>query len=756
MTITTNDDRDEYTASSGQTAFNYTFKIYASSDLNVYQTPSGQDFDDSTDLITGYTVAGVGASAGGSITLNTGATTGDRITIVSDVPSSRTTDYQVSGDFLPATVNEDFDRAISLQKQAEGIARRSLLFPQSQQNTTSLSLPSPVSGNFVKWKTDLSGLENHTFSANGIQSDVSVTDYIALRALTSSDYSDGQVVFVTNDGIAGDFVVKTGTVTDNGGTLIVFTDDSNRYVERLYSGAVNIQWFGALPSASAAVNTTAITNAIAAGEAIYTPEGSYSHNGITLEAQKLYFGDGMQDSKWAYTGSGNGVEYTSVPAFKGILRDMWIAGNGVDTARSLYIKNGYFNSFMQNVRVNDGVINVYLESSWTFTLDGCHIYGADNDDKGITQNNLYTDGWEAGVLNNTRLEDCLGDNIVIDQINGPATNFFSITGSTKIQRCNGRGIYAKVGQGRVHAYFERVNDDNLASDTITITGATQANPVVITGTNTLNNGDVVDISGVVGMTELNGNAYTVANVTSTTFELEAIDGTAFTAYTSGGTAEQFTAAVQFNEGGYSEVFQTYLTNSGANTRFINFNGNTINVQSSHQSSSGGARGLQTSNTTPQAVTIANRFFVTTPYDVNAIAWVCLDQTTELQLNNDAIGIGDPAQIDLATYALDVYAENKNVRFQGNTNTNWDFDTPANRRNDMRFLSAGVLKAILGRGDSDDLGDSVIYIDDTSNDATPSFSVDVTSGQVRMCDLPTSSAGLPTGAIWNNSGVVNIV
>ncbi len=71
----------------------------------------------------------------------------------------------------------------------------------------------------------------------------------------------------------------------------------------------------------------------------------------------------------------------------------------------------------------------------------------------------------------------------------------------------------------------------------TISGATQANPVVITATaHGFSNGDTVRITGVVGMTELNGNAYTVANKTANTFELSGVDGTGFTAYASGGEA----------------------------------------------------------------------------------------------------------------------------------------------------------------------------------------------------------------------------
>lgn len=71
----------------------------------------------------------------------------------------------------------------------------------------------------------------------------------------------------------------------------------------------------------------------------------------------------------------------------------------------------------------------------------------------------------------------------------------------------------------------------------TITGVTQANPAVVTAANTFVNGEQVTIAGVVGMTELNDNTYTISNVTSTTFELTGIDSTAYTAYSSGGSAQ---------------------------------------------------------------------------------------------------------------------------------------------------------------------------------------------------------------------------
>lgn len=71
----------------------------------------------------------------------------------------------------------------------------------------------------------------------------------------------------------------------------------------------------------------------------------------------------------------------------------------------------------------------------------------------------------------------------------------------------------------------------------TITAITQANPCVITSAaHGLNPGDRVAIAAVSGMTQLNGNTYTVEYVTTNTFSLQGINSTAYTAYTSGGTA----------------------------------------------------------------------------------------------------------------------------------------------------------------------------------------------------------------------------
>ena len=87
--------------------------------------------------------------------------------------------------------------------------------------------------------------------------------------------------------------------------------------------------------------------------------------------------------------------------------------------------------------------------------------------------------------------------------------------------------------------YIRFYKDNgqITEATKAISGITKANPAVVTtATHGYSNGDHIWINDVGGMTELNGRRFTIANVTSTTFELSGVDSSNYTTYTSGGTA----------------------------------------------------------------------------------------------------------------------------------------------------------------------------------------------------------------------------
>ncbi len=75
-----------------------------------------------------------------------------------------------------------------------------------------------------------------------------------------------------------------------------------------------------------------------------------------------------------------------------------------------------------------------------------------------------------------------------------------------------------------------------------ISAATQANPVQITTSTPhgLTTGAQALVTGVVGMTQLNDRIYTVTVVDATRFTLDGVDGTGFTAWSSGGTVRHGT------------------------------------------------------------------------------------------------------------------------------------------------------------------------------------------------------------------------
>ena len=100
----------------------------------------------------------------------------------------------------------------------------------------------------------------------------------------------------------------------------------------------------------------------------------------------------------------------------------------------------------------------------------------------------------------------------------------------------------EFGQDALGRPYMRVvaNGAYITDAPINATGATQANPVVITAPNIYANGDWVFADNFVGMTELNGRTFIVANVSPAGFTLtdtfgNPISSLTYGAYVSGGT-----------------------------------------------------------------------------------------------------------------------------------------------------------------------------------------------------------------------------
>ena len=99
-------------------------------------------------------------------------------------------------------------------------------------------------------------------------------------------------------------------------------------------------------------------------------------------------------------------------------------------------------------------------------------------------------------------------------------------------------------------YIRFFKDNGQITETAkTITAITKANPAVVTSnSHGYSNGDHVWISGVVGMTRVNGRRFTVASSSTNTFALTGENSTNYDAYSSGGTASKvFEITTTFTE-----------------------------------------------------------------------------------------------------------------------------------------------------------------------------------------------------------------
>lgn len=262
MTILDNGTRNQYTATSGQTVFVYDFEIFESGDIRVYRNAV------LLALTTDYTLTGVGSDGGGNVTLTSGATAGDIYTIFRQVTPERTTDYQESGQFLTQELNDDFDRLWAVIQEQETAISRTLQLTEQTTASLPLFLEDGAAGNLLRWNDTATGIDNVATSTItpgtvvGTDFNIRRTNYAAVRLIDTSTVVDGQVVTVTDNGIAGDFVLRNSAghgLSDNGGTIIVI--DSNWYAERIKGPVVDIRDWGGRDDSGTTDNLTALTNA---------------------------------------------------------------------------------------------------------------------------------------------------------------------------------------------------------------------------------------------------------------------------------------------------------------------------------------------------------------------------------------------------------------------------------------------------------------------------------------------------------------
>lgn len=205
--------------------------------------------------------------------------------------------------------------------------------------------------------------------------------------------------------------------------------------------------------------------------------------------------------------------------------------------------NGFYNRFVHRRLNNDGLLTsatirmLLLRSTGTYVFNPDHDFVADLFSNGGVEVTVASYSRKT-LANDTITLDDANDRSVYDADNVPF-------GNLEVGQTVSAFVVYEFGTADSDSPMILHVDGKipvvsaapaLAPSTAAITGATQANPVVITSNaHGLVNGEKVRITGVVGMTQINNLVFTVAGVTTNTFQLSGIDGTAYSAYTSGGT-----------------------------------------------------------------------------------------------------------------------------------------------------------------------------------------------------------------------------
>ena len=169
-TISSESNKNIYTGNGAVDTYNYTFRIFSSSDLEVVVADT--DNQESTLTInTDYTVTGAGELSGGTVVLvdddqdwidaDGDLKTGYKISIRRVRPVTQTTDIRNQGVFFPETHEDAFDHQIMVSQQLFEVQERTIKLAVTVEGVDTY-LPIPAADQFLGWNSDADAIVNKT------------------------------------------------------------------------------------------------------------------------------------------------------------------------------------------------------------------------------------------------------------------------------------------------------------------------------------------------------------------------------------------------------------------------------------------------------------------------------------------------------------------------------------------------------------------------------------------------------------------
>lgn len=254
MTIPQQSPRNVSTAAAGATVFPYDFKILADTDMQVQVNGVTKT------LGVHYAVSGVGNEGGGQVVFTAAMAGGETVMRRRLMPFARSNDFQYLGDLRSFTLNNDQDAPIMmLQQIADDVDRSLKLSPSATGN-----------GN--------------------------IGELIPLAPLVVT--SDGQSIESGSTTLTGDMLLRPNLADPSAGkgaALVAFKQSgagavTRSLLDKLYD-TVSVKDFGAKGDGTTD-DSAAFTAALAAGNEVFVPYGTYNVASVTIPQNKRLVGAG--------------------------------------------------------------------------------------------------------------------------------------------------------------------------------------------------------------------------------------------------------------------------------------------------------------------------------------------------------------------------------------------------------------------------------------------------------------------------------
>ena len=301
MTISTTSIKNTYTGNNSTATFNYTFKIFANSDLQVIiRNASGVETVKT--ITTHYTVAGAGNSSGGSITFTSGniPTNTETVVIRRILPQTQSIDYIANDPFPAESHEEGLDRAMMTIQQVQEELDRSL----KVSRTATLNTPeitddaSSRAGKLLGFSADGNSLDA-TIDGSGVATNATAAANSATAAATSASAAATSATAAENaknaaetalDTFDDDFLGSKSSdpSTDNDGNALadgaLYFDTTNNVMKVYDLG--NTQWKQLTPTTSQQANIDTVSTNIANVNLVGGAVSSGALTGATSFAEK--------------------------------------------------------------------------------------------------------------------------------------------------------------------------------------------------------------------------------------------------------------------------------------------------------------------------------------------------------------------------------------------------------------------------------------------------------------------------------------